>query len=220
MEKEEKKKPSFLLQGIYQKIAGIVLIALAAVLFLGGIRLGRLLYGTKVTQEKTKITEALLAGQLKKENELSTVTYFYTNMGKYENSIQVGSTSIPFTKKSFIISYDGKIKAGVDMNKVEVHLDGRVITVTVPEAEILSHEVDEGSVQVYDEKNSVFNGLSVEDVTGFEEDQKSKMEQKAVESGILKEAEENAKEALSGIYQVFLESGEYEEGYSLQFVDQ
>lgn len=222
-EKEQKKKDtnmnilSFLFQGLYKKIAIIIAILIIALCFFGGIRLGKILYGSSITEKKTQITDTLLYQQLAQENELSTVRYFYTNMGKYENSIELGSTRIPFTKKSFIISYDGIIKAGIDMDKVKIQIDGKIITISIPKAEILSHEIKEDSVQVYDEKNSIFNGLSVEDIMNFQQQEKQEMEEKAIGNGILVEAQENAKTSLQFLYNEFLEDDQYEDGYTLEF---
>lgn len=217
--KKETRILTVIFQAIYRKAGRILLIVVAVLLFAGGLRFGKMLYGTSITEQKTQITDKLLYQKLQQENELSTVKYFYTSMGKYENSIQVGNTNIPFTKKSFIIAYDGIIKAGIDMDKVQIQVDGKTITIAVPEAEILSHEIDQDSVQVYDEKNSIFNGLSTEDIINFQKEQKEEMEQKAVNSGILEEAEENAKESLQSLYSAFLESDEYEDGYTVEFVN-
>lgn len=221
-EKEQKSKNnviSFLFQGFYRKIAIILAVLIVAFCFFGGMRLGKMLYGSSITEKKTQITDTLLYQQLIQENELSTVRYFYTNMGKYENSIQLGNTNIPFTKKSFIISYDGIIKAGIDMDKVKIHVDEKIITISIPEAEILSHEIEEDSVQVYDEKHSIFNGLSAEDVMNFQQQEKQEIEQKAVSNGILKEAQENAKKSLQLLYSSFLANDQYEDGYKLEFND-
>ena len=56
------------------------------------------------------------------------------------------------------------------------------VTVRLPEAEILSHEMDEGSVEIFDEKASIFNPFTVEDFAAFQAEQKDAMEQKALES--------------------------------------
>lgn len=218
--KEDRHNPFlFILEGIYRKVGFITIIVLIGLCIFCGFRLGKMIYGNSITGKKTQITDTMLYQQLERENELSTVRYFYTNMGKYENSIQVGNTNIPFTKKSFIIAYDGIIKAGIDMDKVGIHVNGKVITIFVPEAEILSHEIDEDSIQVYDEKNSIFNGLSTEDVMNFQKEQKKEMEQRAVSNGILKEAKENAQRSLQFLYGAFLENDQYEEGYILKFKD-
>ena len=204
---------------IYKKLGIILLLIAGLLVFAGGLRMGRFLAGSDITEEKIQITDTLLYQQLLQENELLTVKYLYTNMGKYENSIQLGNADIPFTKKSFIISYDGLIKAGIDLDKVEIEVDDKVIRITIPPAEILSHEIDEETIQVYDEKNSIFNGLSTQDVTNFQKQQKEEMEQKAIHNGILKEAKTNAEHSLRSLCSSFLVNGEYEEGYELEFIE-
>ena len=99
---------------------------------------------------------------------------------------------LPFTTKSFIITYDGQIKAGVDLSKAQIDISGKTITVTLPDAQILSHEIDEDSIEVFDESTSIFNPLKVEDYTAFNKDQKSRMEKKAQEKGLLTEARKAA----------------------------
>ena len=59
-----------------------------------------------------------------------------------------------------------------------------VLTPNIPEAEILSHEIDEHSMEVFDEKTSIFNPFTVEDFTSFQSDQKAAMEEKALSRGL------------------------------------
>ena len=99
---------------------------------------------------------------------------------------------VPFTTKSFILTYDGTIKAGVDLDGAAVDISGTTVTVTLPEARILSHEIDEGSVEVFDEKTSIFNPFTVEDFTSFQADQKAAMEERALSRGLLEEARSKA----------------------------
>lgn len=170
-----------------------------------------------MVQEKEAITQDLLQQQVQSIGELGTAKYYYTNMGRYENTLQLGGKNIPFTQKMFIISYDGTIKAGVETAKIQVTLQDKVIQVVIPAAGILSHEVDMESVTVFDEKNSIFNGLSTEDVTQFLNEQNGQMEARAMESGILMDAQRNAGDTLKALYQVILEDSDYDgEGYTLE----
>ena len=122
------------------------------------------------------MTSDLLSQQIQDISELATVEYNYTNMGKFENQATFYGWKVPFTTKSFIISYDGKIKAGVDMTQVEVNVSKKKIKVTVPKAKILSHEIDEKSIEVFDETKNIFNQISITDYNQFAIDQKDKME--------------------------------------------
>ena len=163
----------------------IILVIVAAIFFLVG----------KIWpsgEEPTVMTSDLLSQQIKEISELATVEYNYTNIGKFENQATFYGWTVPFTTKSFIISYDGKIKAGIDMSIVEVKLRGKKITVTVPKAKILSHEIDEKSIEVFDETKNIFNQISITDYHQFAIDQKEKMETNVKEKGLIEEAQKKA----------------------------
>ena len=142
--------------------------------------------------ENVQIDAVVLQNQLTEIRELATVTYAYTNMAQFENSNDFYGVKIPFTTKSFILTYDGTIKAGVDLDGAAVDVSGTAVTITLPEAQILSHEIDEDSVEVFDEKASIFNPFTVEDFTSFQADQKAAMEERALSRGLLEEARRKA----------------------------
>lgn len=66
----------------------------------------------------------------------------------------------------------------------------------IPKAQILSHEINDESIETLDEKNGLFNKIKVEDVREFDAISKEAMEQRAIENGILDKAFENAKEII------------------------
>ena len=165
---------------------GILLCALVGgACFLGG-------RWSAVQSENTQIDAVVLQNQLTEIRELATVTYAYTNMAQFESSSDFYGVKVPFTTKSFILTYDGTIKAGVDLDGAAVDISGTTVTVTLPEARILSHEIDEDSVEVFDEKTSIFNPFTVEDFTSFQADQKAAMEERALSRGLLEEARSKA----------------------------
>ena len=55
----------------------------------------------------------------------------------------------------------------------------------MPNAEILSHEIDNNSIETLDEKDGLFNPVKVEDVRQFDTVSKDAMEDRAIENGIL-----------------------------------
>lgn len=194
-------------------------IAAAVLVMAAAFGIGALWNGSRsgLVQEKEAVTQDLLQQQIQAIGELGTAKYYYTNMGRYENTLQVGGRNIPFTQKMFIISYDGTIKAGVEVKDIQVTLNDHAIRVVIPPARVLSHEVDMKSVTVFDEKNSIFNGLSTEDVTRFLDEQNVEMEERAVNSGILADAQQNAGTSLKTLYQILLKEHEDdEEGYTLE----
>lgn len=166
-------------------LALVLVVALAAAFLLGGALAGQ--------ESEPEITSALLGQRLAEIQELATQEYHYTNMGRFQNQLDFYGWKVPFTTKSFIVAYDGVIKAGVDLSQMEVTVQDKTITVTLPEGKILSHEIDENSLEVFDESKNIFNPIRIEDYTGFTADQRASMEERATEEGLLTAASERAR---------------------------
>ena len=148
------------------------------------------------------ITSSILKEELKYVKDLVTVEYRYTNADKAEfpGHVLFGQ-NIPFTEKSFIVSYDGVIKYGVDLSAVDIQVNESVklVTVTVPQSRIISHEIPEAGFRALDEKNGLFNKIHIDDVTEFRQAQKAAMEQKAVALELPKQAQEQAAAAIEAL---------------------
>ncbi len=177
-----------------------LLIGAAIVMILCAAALASFLYGVSMgsAEDPVVITSDLLGEQLRAVQELTTVVYYYTNMGRFENQVDFYGWKVPFTSKSFIVSYDGVIKAGVNLEDVTVEVDepGASVTVTLPDSQILSHEIPEDSLEVFDENDTPFNRITLEDYAGFTGDEKGKMEQRAIDNGLLTSADEKARQAV------------------------
>ncbi len=174
----------------------IVGILIGAVLLGGGWLLGKTSGGG--SRENVEISAIVLQNKISAMSELAVVTYTYTELGQYESSKEFYGVKMPFTTNRFLLTYDGVIKAGIDMTEVKVDVDQSVktVTVTLPQAEILSHEIDEDSVKIYDEKTSIFNAFTIEDYTSFYADQKKTVEKKARDKGLMSEAQTQAENAV------------------------
>jgi len=181
------------------------LLAVIAAVLIAGAVLGAFLYGVSRAGREAEpaVTSDLLGQQLRSVQELVSVSYYYTNMARYENQLDFYGWKVPFTTKSFIVSYDGIIKAGVDLSGVAVDVDeaGKRIAVTLPGSRVISHEIPEDSIEVFDESDNVFNRISITDYTSFTGDQKAAMEQRAVENGLLAGADERARDAVGALLQ-------------------
>jgi len=146
------------------------------------------------------ITSSLISDQLDTIKELVTAEYLYTNAGQYENNKQMTiikwDVDVPFSNKSFIVAYDGCITAGIDLNEAEIDIneEKRTITVTLPASEITHHETFEDTLVVLDESDGLFNNISIDNYNEFVSGQKTSMEQKAIERGILTTADEEARD--------------------------
>ena len=168
---------------------------------------------TKLTKE---VSIDLIESQITNIAELATIDYLYTNAGKFESPKQLFGQDIPFTTKSFIAKWDGSIKAGIKADKIKVKLNKKTkeIIISIPKAEILSHEIDKNGIETLDEQDGLFNPVRVDDVRNFDAESQQEMEERAIENGILDKAFENAKVIIEKLINNEILK---EQGYTLKF---
>lgn len=173
-----------------------------ALLLLGAV-MAAFFFGAVWSGQKSTpvVTSDLLGQQLREAEELVSVAYYYTNMGKFESQVDFYGWKVPLTTKGFLLSYDGVIKAGVDLSgaTIQVNEVQKSILITLPEAKVLSHEIPEESIQVFDETRNIFNPITIADYTGFTRDQKTVIEAKATGNGLLTGAAERARATVTSL---------------------
>ena len=145
------------------------------------------------------ISSTVIAERLSKISELSTVKYNYSNILTLKNDKKFKDFSIPFTEKSFLIKYSGYIKAGVDLKDLNMAINEKHVTITLKKARIIDHAINNEDLLIYDEKSSMFNKLSIQDMINEITNEKCKTEACLVKTGFLDEANDNAKMLLQEI---------------------
>ena len=132
---------------------------------------------------------------------MATVEYLFTDAARFSDSKDIKGWNIPLTEKSFLMKWDGVIKAGINVNDIGIDIDNEkmIITLTMPEATILSYDVDESSVEVLDEKDNIFNNITVEDKVGFDEATGNAMKERVIENGLLDQALSQAQITIEGL---------------------
>lgn len=181
---------------------GVVLLA-AVLCFVGGVWFSH-------RSAAPVISSKLISQSMEEISQLAVVDYRYTNVGKFENRVDFYGWKVPLTMKRFIIAYDGEMKAGINMSQASVKLQGNKISVTLPKAEILSHDIDTDSIQVFDETKNIFNPITITDYVTFSKDQKQKLEQQAIEKGLLTEAQTKAENVVRNWLSAVTGGDEYE----------
>jgi hypothetical protein len=165
---------------------------------------------------KLKITNETIGVQIKELKELATIQYKYKEIASREDWNTLFNIKLPFTKSSFIVTYTGILKLGIDLSetKVEVDENSKTIKVTLPESKVLSNELDLKSLKVYDEKNSIFNPVKVQDYTEFTQNGKENAEKDAKESGVFDQSKEIAKKVITDLLNL---TKEIKENYKIVF---
>lgn len=184
--------------------------AAVVALLAAGFLLALSLTGEKEDPIETAVLD--FEGTLADIGELTTAEYGYTlTQITDKEALTVLGLHIPFTSSKVIYSYSGQVKAGFEFQEIQVTVDeaARQIQVQLPEAKILSSEVDFESFQVYDERNSVFNPLTAEDFNQGLVDFQNTGETEAIDHGLLDRARENAEHLLSGTLAGYFDLEEY-----------
>lgn len=159
----------------------------------------------------------IIYSEINEIGELATMEYLFTDAAEFSDSRQIKSWNVPFTEKSFILKWDGVIKAGVklDLVSIEVNEHEKKIVVSVPAAEILSYQIDSDSVEVLDEQDNIFNNITVDDKIKFDAATEEAMKERAIENGLLEKAQENAEDILLRLLQANPAIGN---NYTIEFV--
>lgn len=142
--------------------------------------------------------------------ELATQTAYCTEVNVTDASRELFGMKIPFTQSKYVYSYDIEIKAGFDFTQIEWDVNGSTIEVKLPEAKILSSEVDLDSLEVYHEDESIFRPISLEENNDAVAQLKETAEKDAVENGLLDNARENAETILTSFFAGVYDMDEYE----------
>lgn len=191
----------------------VILILMILLIYFGGYKKAQKKYEAEISQLEeelknrinvyeevsTEVDISVIEEQIHSIGELATVEYLYTDAGKFSDANQIFGKDIGITEKSFIAKWDGSIKAGIDVDKIIVSTDTitKTITVYLPEATILSHEIDEESIETLSQKDGLFNPIKVEDVRIFDAESKASMENRAIKNGLLEKANQNAKKIIA-----------------------
>ncbi len=182
-----------------------VILALGGAFIIGGI-----LENIRSGPDVVSIMD--IEGKINDIGELATAEYIYTisSVTEKPNKELVG-LKIPFTSSQIVYSYEGIIKAGIDFVKIEIDVNenNKKIFINLPDAQILSSEVDNESLIIYDERNNPLNNFSFSDLNLAIVDIKEKAEEIAVVKGLLIRSQENAESIIRSTIESFYGTEEY-----------
>lgn len=163
---------------------------------------GLFFYFKSLVTKETSILSDTVEEQVSKILELSTVKYNYTNVVSYKDNKKFNEMNIPFTSKGFLIKYSGYIKAGIDLETVEVNVkDKKSVEIVLDKPKVFDNVINEEDVYVYDERESIFNQLKIEDLYDVLVKEKKNMEEEVINKGLLHEAQKNSEEILNSFLQ-------------------
>lgn len=94
-------------------------------------------------EEQTEKKPEISISDMRAVCELATMECYYHNTAKLDSEKKVLFWN---TSKKLWIEYSGIVKLGIDVSRVDMKVDGNMVTIAMPEAEVLSCDVDETSL--------------------------------------------------------------------------
>lgn len=171
--------------------------------FVVGFLIGSVLYLGKdkiielIHPDNPGVTNGIVKQTLEKSKELTAGKLRLTGILNYDDK------GIPvLTNGKFKMKYEAEVRAGIDVSKIKidnVDNENKVITVSVPKAEILGAEVDPASLEFFDKSFTILDLNKEEDVAKAQTEAKKDIIEKASQSGLLELADNQSKDLITGI---------------------
>ena len=205
--RRERRRPYRLRYSVLPSVLTALLIV--AILMLAGILPNP--FNRRSWTAGTKVTEF----GLKEIGELATQEGYFSVVQTVKLSRQVIIT-IPGSEETYVFSYDGHVKAGLDFAEIHVEVDNaaRQVLVTLPETRILSVELSEDTFRQYNGGVNLLSQLTPEEISQARAKAKDKARETAIANGILDNARENAKMLITGHLAGYFDLDVYEIVYT------
>ncbi|MDR2314032.1 MAG: DUF4230 domain-containing protein [Spirochaetaceae bacterium] len=188
-------------------IAGLIL---AVGFLLGGKDLA--FFNSKPAAGKTEISAHTVLKEVLPIGEYASLAYHYTSVIKDINSLDIRGWTIPFTTRKYIFTYDGTMKLGIDGSKIRVAEEAEsapgttppggglpLIRIVLPPVRILSHQIDDKSLEVFEQSQTIFNEIKIQDAFRVTADKKRELEEKVMASNVVSEARISAEQQFGAL---------------------
>jgi uncharacterized protein DUF4230 len=204
-ESAQRNKPRF--SGLLGILVGVLLtigVIGGAVWLSTGVGLLHLLGLFRSGQTSINVSQPTVVRQIQQLQRLETVTY---TMDK----IISGERDNPYLPKflagdRLLLVVHGQVIAGVDLAKVQpadVIVRGSSITFHVPQAEIFSTLIDNARTRVYSRDTGLFTSPDPNLESEVRAEAERQLQQAALQDGILKTADQNARSTLASMLKGF-----------------
>jgi len=178
-------------------------------------------FGNFSMQAETRVTTSesvLLEESVRRVAQLATLSLRYTEAGVEEDQRTIElfgqTTPIPGTTRRMIVRWQGDILFGINAEEIEINIvdregGGREVQVALPQAVIMSHAIDPGSVQVLDETTGIFARHSLGDLSRFLDARHQYINTRAETIAMLQTARANAQDSIYHFLRLVLDDNIY-----------
>lgn len=186
------------------------LITLAAALVIGFV-IGFVTCISIDDEPETVCDANLLSEEIIEISELSTVAETYTMQVPYQGNAKalfqkpevfLNEHGIHLFDKQMNVEYEGTVKCGLDMSdfspdNITIDQDAKSVQATIPHSIVLSHEINEDSWQIIDQKDGLFNPLTPKDDSKLRKFAKKQALEEIGLDKLLSEADTNAQKQIT-----------------------
>lgn len=138
----------------------------------------------------TGITTETMQATIRQVAELTTLVHEYTD-------VTIQDESNFWTNRLLIVRYSGRIRAGIDFERVDIAVDDYRIYVRVPPAQIFSHELPFDTIEVVRDETGIFTpSNTIPDFVQLMADLQRDKQVELINSGLLIDARYNAQETI------------------------
>lgn len=200
--KEIKKRKKFPKIKIHKIVKYIIIVVILVLVFSSGALFNSVLNG------QTKTTKL----GFEDVGELVTQTAYMTIVRDTEEHREFFDLfEIPFTESRQIFSYDIQVDASVNFSEITntINDDKKEIKIEMPHAKIYKATIDNESLKVYLDKESLFSRIDLNEHNQAITEMKEQGIKDAEENGILELAERNAENLITNFMKTNGENKDY-----------
>jgi hypothetical protein len=198
-------------------IALIVIIA-GLILFIGTLLSKKFsLELPQIITEQSEVSAHTVIKEVLPIGEYASLAYHYTSVVKDINARDIRGWTIPFTTRKYIFTYDGTMKLGIDGSQIRVDeiptesaetagADSAanttakpIIRITLPPIKILSHEIIDDSIEVFEQSQTIFNEIKIDDAFNVTADRKRELEERVMAGTVVDEAKASLEQQLGNL---------------------
>ena len=150
--------------------------------------------------KKQSVRSTLIQG-IKSVRELTTLRQNFQSVVMFKDRKTWMRVPIPGTERKFILKYGGVIACGSDLESIQIseRLAVNSVRMIVPRSKLLDIYADMKSVQVYDQRAGIFTSTKLNDQNREIAENLEEVRQEAMQSDILRRADENTRMVLTSL---------------------
>ena len=153
-------------------------------------------------QDQHAITKQSLKSTLSSLEEISSIAYEYSRVGRFDDSLGVENWKNQNPKGYFLMTYRGEMKVGVHPDQAKITISDKKITIDMGKIKVLSHHINQDSLEIYDESANVFTKAKLKDYSKFQSSQKKQVEAEEKVKGTYNKAAGKIRKQISTALQV------------------